>query len=59
MIVKSSVWLLGTNMILAFEPLLTGKPCHSYTIVLEPDPRKIGKEGLVNEAGWKCTLREC
>ena len=26
-------------------------------LVLEPDPRKIGKEGLVNGAGWKCTLR--
>ena len=28
--------------------------CH---LVLEPDPRKIGKEGLVNGAGWKCTLQ--
>ena len=26
-------------------------------VVSEPDPRKIGKEGLVNGAGWKCTLR--
>ena len=23
----------------------------------EPDPQKIRKDGLVNEAGWKCTLR--
>ena len=27
-----------------------------YVLVLEPDPRKIGKEGLVNWLGWKCTL---
>ena len=27
------------------------------TVVSEPDPRKIEKEGLVNGAGWKCTLR--
>ena len=26
-------------------------------VVLEPDPRKIKKEGLVNVAGWKCTLQ--
>ena len=26
-------------------------------LVSEPDRRKIRKEGLVNEAGWKCTLR--
>ena len=26
-------------------------------VVSEPDPRKIGKEGLVNWLGWKCTLR--
>ena len=26
-------------------------------IVSEPDPRKIEKEGLVNGAGWRCTLR--
>ena len=26
-------------------------------LVSEPDPRKIGKEGLVNGAGRKCTLR--
>ena len=25
-------------------------------LVSEPDPSKIEKEGLVNEAGWKCTL---
>ena len=25
-------------------------------LVLEPDLQKIGKEGLVNGAGWKCTL---
>ena len=25
-------------------------------LVSEPDPRKIEKEGLVNGAGWKCTL---
>ena len=23
----------------------------------DPDPRKIEREGLVNWAGWKCTLR--
>ena len=28
-----------------------------YDLVLDPDPRKIEKEGLVNRAGWKCTLR--
>ena len=28
-----------------------------FKLVLEPDPRKIGKEGLVNGVGWKCTLR--
>ena len=26
-------------------------------LVSEPDPWKIEKEGLVNEVGWKCTLR--
>ena len=26
-------------------------------VVLEPDPRKIGKEGLAHRLGWKCTLR--
>ena len=26
-------------------------------VVSEPDPRKIEKEGLVNGAGWKCTLQ--
>ena len=25
-------------------------------VVSEPDPWKIGKEGLENGAGWKCTL---
>ena len=25
-------------------------------LVSEPDPSKIEKEGLVNEAGWKCTV---
>ena len=25
-------------------------------LVSEPDPQNIGKEGLVNGAGWKCTL---
>ena len=28
-----------------------------WKLVLEPDPQKIEKEGLVNGAGWKCTLR--
>ena len=26
-------------------------------VVSEPDPRKIGKEGLAHRLGWKCTLR--
>ena len=26
-------------------------------LVSEPDPQKIEKEGLVNQLGWKCTLR--
>ena len=26
-------------------------------VVSEPDPRKIGKEGLAYRQGWKCTLR--
>ena len=26
-------------------------------VVLEPDPLKIEKEGLINGAGWKCTLQ--
>ena len=26
-------------------------------VVLEPDPRKIEKEGLAHRPGWKCTLR--
>ena len=26
-------------------------------LVSEPDPREIEKEGLVNGAGWKCTLQ--
>ena len=30
---------------------------YSTMLVSEPDPRKIEKEGLVNGAGWKCTLR--
>ena len=25
-------------------------------VVLEPDPQNIGKEGLVNGAGWKCRM---
>ena len=25
-------------------------------VTLDPDPQKIEKEGLVNWAGWKCTL---
>ena len=29
---------------------------HHKGLVSERDPRKIGKEGLVNGAGWKCTL---
>ena len=29
----------------------------SQGLVSEPKPRKIGKEGLVNRAGWKCTLK--
>ena len=28
-----------------------------YSVVSEPDPRKIGKEGLAHRLGWKCTLR--
>ena len=32
---------------------------HAYRLlVLEPDPRKIEKEGLVNWLGWKCTLHQ-
>ena len=27
-------------------------------LVSEPDPQNIGKEGLVNGAEWKCTLRD-
>ena len=34
----------------------TGNNGHK-ALVSEPNPRKIRKEGLVNEAGWKCTLR--
>ena len=30
---------------------------YSKAVVSEPDPRKIGKEGLVNGVGWKCALR--
>ena len=26
-------------------------------LVSEPDPQRIGKEGLVNGVGWKCTLQ--
>ena len=26
-------------------------------VLLEPDPRKIEKEGLAHRPGWKCTLR--
>ena len=30
----------------------------TYCLVSEPDPRReIGKEGLVNRLGWRCTLR--
>ena len=36
--------------------LCTARWCWPH-IVLEPDPRKIEKEGLVNAAGWKCTLQ--
>jgi len=44
---------------------VTGKPWHTWhswprvrlVIVSEPDPRKIGKEGLAHRLGWKCTLR--
>ena len=25
-------------------------------VVSEPDPRKIGKDDLLNGSGWKCTL---
>ena len=38
-----------------FPPLLLKKE-PGDKVVLEPDPRKIKKEGLVNVAGWKCTL---
>ena len=31
--------------------------CPDPTLVLEPDPRKIEQECLVNEIGCKCTLR--
>ena len=27
-----------------------------YRVVLEPDPQKIEKEGLINWLGWKCLL---
>ena len=27
-----------------------------WKLVSDPDPRKIEKEGLVNWAGWKCSL---
>ena len=29
----------------------------SQSLVSEPDPRKIEKEGLAHRLGWKCTLR--
>ena len=29
----------------------------SPLLVSEPDPRKIGKEGLAYQLGWKCTLQ--
>ena len=32
-------------------------PSPRVKVVLEPDPQKIEKEGLVNRLGWKCTLR--
>ena len=31
--------------------------CPTPFLVSEPDPRKIGKEGLAHRPGWKCTLR--
>ena len=31
--------------------------CVCVCVVSEPDPRKFEKEGLVNRAEWKCTLR--
>ena len=31
---------------------------HGFQVVSEPDPRKIGKEGLAHRLGWKCTLRK-
>ena len=32
-------------------------PPVANNVVSEPDPRKIGKEGLAHRLGWKCTLR--
>ena len=43
---------LGTRLGMTWDDTLG-----SYLVVLEPDPRKIRKEGLVNGAGWKCTQR--
>ena len=28
-----------------------------FSLVSEPDPQKIEKEGLAHRLGWKCTLR--
>ena len=47
-----------TKLIVLFANLfeIGGNPKLMTGVVSEPDPRKIGREGLVNGAGWKCTL---
>ena len=44
-----------TKLIVLFANLfeIGGNPKLMTGVVSEPDPRKIGKEGLVNGAGWK------
>ena len=36
-----------------------GEGLGTRLVVSEPDPRKIGKEGLAHRLGWKCYTAEC
>ena len=43
--------------VIGLERVIPTPPPPPPPLVLEPDPRKIEKEGLAHRLGWKCTLR--
>ena len=58
---KSLSWIIdserGARGRLACLGTLSPEALTQAHVVLEPDPRKIEKEGLAYRLGWKCTLR--